>query len=43
VEFTLDLFPKKAGKHSLSGLYVKDQISGKELLFRNLTDFIVNI
>jgi len=41
VDFTLDLFPKSCGVHPVSGLLIKDSISGKEWIFKNIGEFLV--
>jgi len=40
-EFALDLFPKRCGVQPVSGLLIKDQISGKEWIFKNIGEFMV--
>ena len=40
-EFGLDLFPKSCGVHPVSGLLIKDQLSGREWIFKNIGEFLV--
>ena len=40
VDFSLDLFPKSCGVHPVSGLLIKDLISGKEWIFKNIGEFL---
>ena len=40
-EFALDLFPKSCGVHPVSGLLIKDQLSGREWIFKNIGEFLV--
>lgn len=40
-EFSLDLFPKSCGVHPVSGLLIKDQMSGREWIFKNIGEFLV--
>eukprot|EP00347_Sterkiella_histriomuscorum_P011398 403372611 len=41
VDFSLDLFPKSCGVHPVCGLLIKDQASGREWIFKNVGDFLV--
>jgi len=41
VEFTLDLFPKSCGLHVLSGLIISDFASKKEVVLRDMGEFLV--
>lgn len=41
VDFGLDLFPKSCGVHPVSGLVIKDQLSGREWIFKNIGEFLV--
>ena len=41
VDFSLDLFPKSCGVHPVSGLLIRDQLSGREWIFKNIGEFMV--
>lgn len=41
VDFSLDLFPKSCGVHPVSGLLIKDTIGGREWIFKNIGEFLV--
>ena len=41
VDFGLDLFPKSCGVHPVSGLLIRDQLSGREWIFKNIGEFLV--
>lgn len=41
VDFSLDLFPKSCGVHCVSGLVIRDTKRGKEWMFKNIGEFLV--
>ncbi|CDW87010.1 UNKNOWN [Stylonychia lemnae] len=41
IYFGLDLFPKSCGVHPVCGLLIKDQASGREWIFKNVGEFLV--
>jgi hypothetical protein len=41
VDFSLDLFPKSCGVHPVSGLLIKDSLSTREWIFKNIGEFLV--
>jgi len=41
VDFSLDLFPRSCGVHVLSGLIIMDFVSNREIILRDMGEFLV--